>query len=286
MEETPKKIIDGDLRCFICNSTSPQNERIRVFGKSSVDIQYLIKTAADIDVGIFSSGNDLFICKTCYNRLVRFAKVKKNLEGLKEEIKNDFKKAGRIRVKRLRRASEESTLTTSTRKQCNAAKSLNFHPPTTCTSFNNAGLLRQPFQQKPYQLVYSAFPMSRCRVSHLSSPVVDSCFAPLTSTPIRATKPASIRATEPFAVNTKVTLSVDYPSKKVNKTLQTDYEALGKALVHGPPQRIAKAVMKCKPIASLVIQNVLHALSNEVSGLCSRKTPSLLRKTGKNDLLN
>ena len=115
---------------------------------------------------------------------------------------------------------------------------------------------------------------------------MDSCFAPLTSTPIRATKPASIRATEPFAVNTKVTLSVDYPSKKVNKTLQTDYEALGKALVHGPPQRIAKAVMKCKPIASLVIQNVLHALSNEVSGLCSRKTPSLLRKTGKNDLLN
>ena len=99
---------------------------------------------------------------------------------MKKEI-NDLKKAGRIREKILQRESEdgnissardeESTQTTSTRKQCNAAKSLNFHPPTTCTSYSNgAGLLRPPFQQQPYQLVFNAFPMSRGQVSHLSSP--------------------------------------------------------------------------------------------------------------------
>ncbi|XP_074619605.1 uncharacterized protein LOC141878531 [Acropora palmata] len=71
-----------------------------------------------------------------------------------------------------------------------------------------------------------------------------------------------------------------------NRTLAKDYEAIAKALTFGPPQRLAKAVLKCKLLSKHVIESVLNLLSNEVSGLCSRKTPSLLRKCGKEDLAN
>ena len=83
-----------------------------------------------------------------------------------------------------------------------------------------------------------------------------------------------------------VKLTVDYPSNTVNKTLTTEFEAIGKAIVHGPPSRVAKAVLKCKAIRSQVIEQVLGVVSNEVNDLCSRKNPSLLRKNGKNDLIN
>lgn len=43
-----------------------------------------------------------------------------------------------------------------------------------------------------------------------------------------------------------VKITIQYPSKPRTKFLPSEYEALGKALVYGPPQRIAKAVVRCK----------------------------------------
>ena len=45
-----------------------------------------------------------------------------------------------------------------------------------------------------------------------------------------------------------VKISVQYPSKKVKKTISSEYEMLGKSIAHGLPSQIANAVMKCKPI--------------------------------------
>ena len=53
--------------------------RIRVFGKSSVEI----------DLSVFSS-SDPFVCNRCCKRLLRFEKAKTNLPSLQEEIKEDF----------------------------------------------------------------------------------------------------------------------------------------------------------------------------------------------------
>ena len=66
-----------------------------------------------------------------------------------------------------------------------------------------------------------------------------------------------IRATEtPSEIAVKI--SVNYPCKPVNKVLSKEYEALGKALVHGPPSRIATAVMK-KFYACLRLKWVIFA---------------------------
>ena len=80
---------------------------------------------------------------------------------------------------------------------------------------------------------------------------------------------------------TSVKVVIQYPSKPVNQTLAKEYEAIGKALAYGPPHRLAKAVTKNKELIKVVVHSVMKLLSNEVSALCSRKNPSLLRKCGK-----
>ena len=64
MEETPKKIVRSDLVCFLC-ACCLNKDKVRVFGKSAVDIPGFIKSAIDIDAAVFSS-SDLFVCTSCY----------------------------------------------------------------------------------------------------------------------------------------------------------------------------------------------------------------------------
>ena len=86
--------------------------------------------------------------------------------------------------------------------------------------------------------------------------------------------------------STSVKVVIQYPSKTVNQTLAKEYEAIGKALAYGPPNRLAKAVTKNKELNKHVLHYVMNVLSHELSALCSRNNPSLLRKSGKEDLVN
>ena len=97
VDETPKKIVESKLFCFLSGCTL-NKERVRIFGKSSVDIQGLIK------VTVFSS-SEIFICTAnCYRRLIRFEKISNNLCTLKKEIKKDHDNGGSgVRTKRLRK---------------------------------------------------------------------------------------------------------------------------------------------------------------------------------------
>ena len=70
----------------------------------------------------------------------------------------------------------------------------------------------------------------------------------------------------------------------MNKTLCGSYQTIGKALAHGIPSQITNAVMKNPPLRNHVIKNVLKTLSKEVAALSSKKNPSILRKSGKEDL--
>jgi len=72
----------------------------------------------------------------------------------------------------------------------------------------------------------------------------------------------------------------------VNKTLSGDMEPIVKALAHGPPSRIAKTVLKCKILRTEIISQVLRVVASEMNELCSKKNPSILRKTSKDDLIN
>ena len=67
----------------------------------------------------------------------------------------------------------------------------------------------------------------------------------------------------------------------MNKSLHGSYELIGKALVHGIPSRIANAAMNCQPVRRHIIEKTLGILKKEVMELCSKKNPSLLRKSSK-----
>ena len=55
-------------------------------------------------------------------------------------------------------------------------------------------------------------------------------------------------------------------------------------MAHGIPSRIATAVMNCPSVREQIVGKVVKVVSKEVTGLCSKTNPSLLRKTGKEDL--
>lgn len=303
MDETPKKIVESKLICFLCGCTL-KKERVCIFGKSSVDIQGLIKAAIDVDVTVFS-WSEIFICTAnCYRRLIRFEKIANNLCTLKKEIKKDYDNGGSgVRTKRLRkettcleaqmdpRTSVISLPELAPSVGTSAAKSLKFPGPATCTSelapsVGNSAVKSLKFPGPTTCTSYFApadpahglafvAEESRENVSFFASPPPPSLF--LTSTPV-AKDNAPFKSSN-AATFTSVDVTIKYPSKTVNRTLAKDYETIAKALTFGPPQRLAKAVLKCKLLSKHV--NLLSE-----SGLCSRKTPSLLRKCGKEDLEN
>lgn len=290
MDITPKKIVESNSRCFICSSASLKNNKIFIFGKSSLDIAEVIRSSLSVDVSRYSENSELFVCRyKCYQRLIKFNRASVKLKELKKEIEEVFKARENLRAKRLLHLDENTdggakTASTSSPRG-KASKSLRF-ADTTCTSSairedsyvlgtptsadrTPMGSYLSPIQSHPFGLVLRAFPNAQLNGS---SPL-----PMLTSTPISG---HGSRDTS------QVKVSFKYPSKNVNKTLSSAYQSVGKALAHGVPSQIAGAIMNCQPLRQHVIEKVLKIASKEVTGLCSKSNPSMLRKTEKADLEN
>ena len=101
MVVTPKKVVQSNSFCFLCASTL-RKDRVRIFGKSSVDIPGL-RSAVDIDVTEFSL-IDLSspLCTVTSNSF-----VVKNYQVPFLRSKTRLKKTdkGGLRTKRLRKDS-------------------------------------------------------------------------------------------------------------------------------------------------------------------------------------
>ena len=123
-----------------------------------------------------------------------------------------------------------------------------------------------PLCSHPYGLVLQAFPGQILTATPSPLPM-------FTSTPVALKGSSNPRDKSSEA--TKTVLTVQYPSKTLNKTLSGSYQAIGKDLAHGVPSQIANAVMKNPTIKNHIIENTLKTLSKEVESLCSRNNPSL-----------
>ena len=149
MKETPKKIFGNG--CFLCCIDLILTGRIRVFEKSLVDIEGLIKRALEIDVSV-SSSSDPFVCMRCYKRLLRFGKIKSNLRSVQEEIKEDYKK-GAVRTKRLHRdtsierSAAAKSLFAPTTSKSSGFEPLESHGESSTLSTGHEGILDQPVFQ-------------------------------------------------------------------------------------------------------------------------------------------
>ena len=82
----------------------------------------------------------------------------------------------------------------------------------------------------------------------------------------------------------QVTMTIHY-SKPVNVTLTTSSQAMGKALARGQWQALVREIVR-NPLTSLFLAaEVANAVRSESQLLASTKSPSMLHKTSKEDLL-
>ena len=111
MDLTPKKIVESSSRCFICSSASLKNNKIFIFGKSSLDIAEVIRSSLSMEHGVsrYSENSELFVCRDkCYQRLIKCNRVSDKLKELKKEIEEVFKARENPRVNRLLHPDENA----------------------------------------------------------------------------------------------------------------------------------------------------------------------------------
>ena len=148
MDESPRKVAESGNKCFLCSKSCLTNNKIFVFGKSSINISSLISTAIDVDLNTFSQSDDLVVCKnSCYKVLLKFGNCIEKYEKIKKEIKEKYSSDGQLRSNRLLQ-TEEGTQHSSSQAQRlrlsdrlsppSAAKSLQFYETTTSTSSTNS----------------------------------------------------------------------------------------------------------------------------------------------------
>ena len=153
MAESPKKLLNVNTSAFCATLTQSSAGRVRIFGKSAVDLPRLIETAICENISKHrNSGSELFICNAkCYKKGQRLEKANKNLESLKKEICGIYQSINR-REKRQRAVQvveigDKNITHLTTTKRASAAKSLKLtdsltssttaeHVATTCTSYS------------------------------------------------------------------------------------------------------------------------------------------------------
>ena len=181
----------------------------------------------------------------CYKRLLKFERATKKVLELKREILESFQ--GRQRAKRLFNAGDEQ------REQSRVAGIQNFPVPSTIRAKASKSLQFSAAKDVCSESTTCVSPFSNDQGQFTGlTTLTNVVFSPIhrvnplefrpqfyTSTPISSSAPA----------NHHVKVSVQYPSKIVNKKLQErTYENIGKALVHGVPSRIVGAIMNCLPV--------------------------------------
>lgn len=78
----------------------------------------------------------------------------------------------------------------------------------------------------------------------------------LTSTPLagKVATHANLPNADSQEKETSLHLTVKCASKPVHKELKDDYAAIGKAIVYGSPQRIARAVLKNETLKKCIVE--------------------------------
>lgn len=262
MSDTPKKVTcSNTCGCFLCTTTVCAKERVRIFGRSA-DVANVISSVLDLNLEKldYSLNSSLHICLKCYKKITKIKKLDNELQELKTVLRTVYSSQDH-RVKRLQRDEDERA------KRHPATKVLDFSSATTSTSSSPS---TPPLPPLPVSPIFAEKSGASLRLPRL--PTSQPC--PVASTP------------KPRPKQTKVNVCIEYPSKTVNKTLGPDEKAIAVALAHEIPSRFANAVLKCKSVRTHIIQRVLRIVSGEITGLCSIKRPSLLRKSGKDDLEN
>ena len=134
MDVTPTKLSNSEEFCFLCKDNfSLPKSKIRVLGKSALDIPSLIFKGTKEDVNVYVEKERFYICwMKCFNRLVRCQNQNalRKVEEISFEVEEDYQSDDSVCVKRL--AKEPGRFP-------EAKKSLKFgHPSSTSATCENS----------------------------------------------------------------------------------------------------------------------------------------------------
>ena len=93
-------------------------------------------------------------------------------------------------------------------------------------------------------------------------------------------------AVQPDTQPTIVSVTVQWRSRTSSRTLPHDLQSLGKMLCRGTYLQVARAAWRCAKVRERIILLFLKEINRECKAMCSRKSPSILPKTGKEDIVN
>ena len=192
-----------------------------------------------------------YICKICLRILQQRRNAKKKLQELNEKLLCQYRDNAATRGLSIKRKATESRSSISiNQEESNSAQTA---PENTAAEIQSEPLDFQPL------------------------------FA---STPQKLKSTSKPRNVENASEKTFVSVKVHWKSKESSKILPEDLESLGKMLCRGTYTQIARAAWRCHRIREQIVVQFLKDIDRECSNMCFKKDPSVLRRTGKEDILD
>ena len=151
--ETPKKVVESNNKCFIYSSIPTSKNKVYIFGKTSTDLAGIIRSSLEFDVKKYHEDSSLFVCRQCFQQLIKYERAAKKLREIKQKLLTAFRNREQLREKRLARDENSNDPETINNRDVgvSAAKSLRFSTetshaysdPPACTSYTTRPPLAQ-----------------------------------------------------------------------------------------------------------------------------------------------
>ena len=269
--ETSKKVTSAEGDCCLCKDKIPSlKEKVKIFGKSELQIGALIHRSLGVDLGVYIGSENLAICRLCHNMLNAYNKALKKVNQIVHGIKQKFESNGPLRIKRL--------------SNPNLSAEISRGPPLPASLKPPDNVCVSAFTKLPPVFGFGAIsPIAPLSIFRAPNCVESSgIFGPMSSSTPKTPREISERS----ITKRQVYLSVEYPSQTVRKELNDDLAVLGKAIASGFEQDIAKAILKNVNFKKIVVEKVLQLMMSQINGICSRKQPSMLRANTKEEIVN
>jgi hypothetical protein len=241
------------IECILCFTTlSKGPNRYLVQNKGEFSVQDEI---SDLDFVVHPTS--AYICRGCFRVLQQRRNAKKKLQDLNEKILCQYRDNATTRSLSVKRKATES---------CSLS-------PKDESEDKNQIKIKNKDQIESKATVGT--------VTDRSEPLE---FEPqLTSTPKKTKKPRAVENVP--RKSSYVLVKVHWESKESSRILPDDLESLGKMLCRGTYTQIALAAWRCQRVREQIVILFLREIDRECSNVCSRKNPSILRRTSKEDIV-
>ena len=266
MDLTPIKVLHPKQCCFICKKGNlDPKDKTKIYGKSKMDLPVLIIRATQIDLNNYEDRSELAICCLCYRLLQRYKNALEKLDSIVCEIKKSFSMSTNVSVKRMNKSMQYENPA--------AKKILTFRDDDLDTQTPRP-VIKNAASSNGQSVPTTVHPLRLSQECTLPPIPLEPQSA---STPEPARGPQSGNGDPSDSKSKNVRIIVQYPSRTFEKELVGNYAVLGKAVVHGVPQRLARAVFREENLRTCIFKEMQRYLKSEMKCVCSRKNPSLLR---------